>query len=32
MSVHMAVFLSSNFAAKVEEVCGKTSLRIIGPP
>jgi hypothetical protein len=29
MSVHVVIFLSRNFAARVEEICGKTSVRII---
>jgi hypothetical protein len=30
MSDHVVIFLSRNFAARVEEICGKTSIRIIG--
>jgi len=26
MSVHVVIFLSRNFAARVVEICGKTSL------
>jgi hypothetical protein len=31
MPIPLAIFLSRNFAAKAEEIRGKTSLRIIGP-
>jgi hypothetical protein len=30
MSAHVLIFLSRNFAARAEEICGKTSIRIIG--